>query len=263
MDSIPGSSPFPTPRASECGGRGRTLALAALAQAAGLAAAAAGTLAHDVAAGIRPAVAMVALAAGAVAALAGRALGLASWWRWINLALPPAVYGALALALDPAAYLAAFVAMLLVFGFTARSSVPLYLSGRPEIRELAALLPERPGASLFDAGCGIGSVLAGVRALRPDARVQGVESALLPWLVARQRARGCVGWGDFWRADFGRHDVVYAFLSPVAMPALWRKARAEMRSGSLLVSNRFIVPGVPPARTIATGMGRALYVWRM
>jgi hypothetical protein len=35
-----------------------------------------------------------------------------------------------------------------------------------------------------------------------------------------------------------------------------------MRSGSLLISNGFAVPGVPPALTVATGDSRLL-LWRM
>ena len=60
-------------------------------------------------------------------------------------------------------------------------------------------------------------------------------------------------WGDFWKTDLSEFDVVYAFLSPVPMPALWEKARLEMRKGSLLVSNSFIVPNVKPKRVVEVG----------
>ena len=41
--------------------------------------------------------------------------------------------------------------------------------------------------------------------------------------------------------------------------------RREMRRGSLLVSNRFPVPGVRPWKVIGAGgpAGTPLYVWRM
>ena len=71
--------------------------------------------------------------------------------------------------------------------------------------------------------------------------------------------------GDFWRTDLARYDVVYAYLSPAAMPRLWAKARREMRPGSLLVSNGFEVPGVPAGRVIPLGdaMRSTLHVWQM
>jgi hypothetical protein len=49
------------------------------------------------------------------------------------------------------------------------------------------------------------------------------------------------------------------------MPALWEKARREMRAGSLLVSNTFVVPGVAPDRVIEVDdtRGSRLLVWQM
>ena len=65
-----------------------------------------------------------------------------------------------------------------------------------------------------------------------------------------------------WSIDLSGHDIVYAYLSPAPMPLLWEKARREMRAGSLLVSFRFVVPGVAPSRMIDAG-GNWLYVWRL
>jgi hypothetical protein len=161
-------------------------------------------------------------------------------------------------------YLFAFVGSLLVFGPVWRSGVPLYLSGRGAAQALARLLPYGGAPRLLDAGSGLGTVLAGVAALRPDARAEGVEAAILPCLISRLRGRGRyqVSWGDLWQQDFGRFDLVYAFLSPLPMRRLWDKARAEMRPGTLLVSNSFSVPGVAPSTELALG-ARRFYVWRM
>jgi len=69
---------------------------------------------------------------------------------------------------------------------------------------------------------------------------------------------------DLWRKSLAQYDVVYAFLSPVPMSDLWRKARAEMRPGSLLVSNTFRIDGVPADTVIPIAGGRrSLYVWRI
>jgi len=250
MASLPNSSARPPGRSPEAG-RAGILARAALAQAAGAALA--------LALGLQP----LAPAAAAAAAAAGLALRLPPWWPPLLLALPLAAWGALALPVAPAWYLAAAAALWLVFGLTARTTVPLYLSSARELEALASLVPE--DARVLDAGCGPGTALAALAAARPGASLEGVEAAALPWLAARLRARG--RWrarlGSLWRADFGRHDVVYAYLSPAAMPRLWAKARAEMRPGTLLVSNRFAVAGVPPARALDTGGARRLYCWRM
>jgi hypothetical protein len=113
-------------------------------------------------------------------------------------------------------------------------------------------------------------VLACLTRACPAGRYYGIESAPVPFLLSRLRtargARSCrISWGDFRDLDLGRYDVVYAYLSPVAMGELWRKASREMRCGSLLISNSFAIPGVPPTFTVATGApGEArLLLWRM
>lgn len=49
---------------------------------------------------------------------------------------------------------------------------------------------------------------------------------------------------------------VYCFLSPVPMPEIWKKAKSEMKKGSMLVSNTFEIPGAKPSETIK------LHDWR-
>ena len=49
------------------------------------------------------------------------------------------------------------------------------------------------------------------------------------------------------------------------MPQLWRKARAEMRPGALLISSHFPIPEAKPDRVIAVGDRRdtQLYCYPM
>jgi hypothetical protein len=49
------------------------------------------------------------------------------------------------------------------------------------------------------------------------------------------------------------------------MARLWDKARAEMKPGSLFISNSFPVPSVPPAETVELqDLSHArLLIWRL
>ncbi len=205
----------------------------------------------------------------AIAAGIGRVLGLAPWWMVLNGGFPLLVVGAIAVSLNPLWYLAAFLLMVAFYWSTFRTQIPLFLSNRSAIEALAGMLPEGRGVRLLDVGCGTGTVLAGLAAMRTKDQLEGVEIAPLPYAIARLRARVAdgrfqVSRRDLWSEDLANYDVVYAFLSPVPMPALWQKVRAEMRPGTLFVSNTFDVPGVPPDRVITLGEGRrALLVWRL
>jgi len=79
-----------------------------------------------------------------------------------------------------------------------------------------------------------------------------------------RRSRGHFVRGDYESLDLGNYDVVFAYLSPAAMPALWRKATAEMAAGALLISHEFSIPGIEPDRIVHPAEGEPpLYVWRM
>jgi len=204
----------------------------------------------------------------AAAGLASCAACLPVWWLVFNIAFAPAAVLAHGFRIDGWWYLAAAVALLLVYGGTIATRVPLFFSGSAAVAALAELLP--CGARCIDLGCGAGTVLVGLSSRRPDARITGVEAAPLPWCISRIRCLasgiGCrVRWGSFWCTHLGDYDVVYAFLSPAAMPRLWRKARREMRPGSILVSNSFPVPGVAATRVLSgSGNGGGpLWVWQL
>ena len=208
-------------------------------------------------------------AQGLLAAAIGAGAGLPWWWAPINLAFFPAAGWLLEAKLPPAAFLGGF-GLLFVTNLTAwRTRAPLFLSSGRAARTVGTLLPPRPGLRVLDLGCGTGSFLRDLARARPDGRYTGIELAPLSYLVSRWRTRGnpavALEWGDFWRADLGAYDVVYAYLSPVPMARLWDKARSEMRPGSLFVSNGFCVPGVEPAHAIALDdqVRSTLYVWRM
>ena len=126
-----------------------------------------------------------------------------------------------------------------------------------------------PKSRLLDLGCGFGGLLLQLAAIAPAGTVGGggnCAAARAGGMAAAARVPECrVRRGDLWRLDLAQYDVVYAFLSPAPMSALWEKVRREMRPGTLFVSNSFPVPGVGPDRVIAlAGRGaRNLYVWRL
>ena len=188
-----------------------------------------------------------ALLQGGTAALLAAALHTERWWLLLHLAFAPGVVLALRWPVPPAVYLGLLSLSLLVFGLPFRTRVPLFLSSRSAVAVLAQWLPQG-SYSIVDVGSGTGRFVTQMARLRNDCRVTGLELAWLPWawswLVTRRLSNAQVGRKDFWQHSLEPYEVVYAFLSPVPMPALWDKARREQRAGSWLISNSFVVPGV-------------------
>jgi len=211
----------------------------------------------------------VALLQGAVAALLSWWRGLASWWRLIQLLFPPAIYATARLDIPPFAFLAVFLFLLALYWSTYRTQVPYYPSNRAVWGAVAALLPQAGEAgqsSVIDIGSGLGGFVLDM-ARRPGIVATGIELAPLPWLLSslRAKAQGSPARflrGDYETLDFAQYELVFAYLSPAAMDALWRKAAREMRPGTLLVSYEFGIGGRLADRTVyPTNSGPALHIW--
>jgi SAM-dependent methyltransferase len=190
------------------------------------------------------------------------------WWLPLHLGFAPCVAIALHFPVPPAVYLALLGILLLVFGLPFRTRVPLFLSSRTAVSVIAAWLPKR-SYSVLDVGSGTGRFVTELARLRGDCQVCGLELAWLPWCLSRLAvqplANARVHRADFWKQPLETFDVVYAFLSPVPMPALWDKARRELRPGSWLISNSFAVPGARPTEILEVNDRRhtRLYCYRI
>ncbi len=230
--------------------------------------AAAGLALIPLAAGVEMTVAQWAVVQGAIAMRIALFAGAATWWLGLHVLFAPTAVWAQGLALAPAWWAVGAATLLTVFGATYRTRVPLFVSARAVRSALAQLLEPAQSTRVIDLGCGLGDVVTALKRARPDCHCEGVELAWLPYLVSRLRglAAGCpVARRDLMSVDLSGYDLVYAFLSPAPMPALWEKARREMRPGSRFVSLAFPVPGVAPDSVIAvTSRSRhRLYVWTM
>jgi hypothetical protein len=125
--------------------------------------------------------------------------------------------------------------------------------------------------SFVDLGSGMGGVVAFVARARPNLKAIGLETAPLVYLGSKiymllaAPSNAKVIYKIIWHADLADYDVVYCFLSPVPMPRMFNKAKAEMRPGTLLISNSFPVPDHEPDRVIVVDDRRQtqLYVYVM
>lgn len=187
---------------------------------------------------------------GSLAAIAGYLLRLPRWWLPINLLLPIAVVSTLALQLPPWLFLIAFLILWLLQWNSSSEQVPLYLSNHKTWQALETLLPQHD-IRFIDLGSGLGGTLFHLARRQPQGSFVGIESAPLPYALARLRLAFSglknveLRYGNFWNVDLGLYNVVYAFLSPVPMKKLYDKANLEMKQGSLFISNSFSVAEHP------------------
>ncbi len=216
----------------------------------------------------QPALWQFALAQGAIAAGLSIVWRQPAWWPPLHFGFLPAIL--LAQWVDAPAWfhLAAFLLLLAFYWSTFRTRVPR-IGQRKAGQAWRAAASGQP-LRFIDLGSGFGGVPCYLESRFPLGRFYGTELAPAPWLVSRLRTWLTGSRVRFMRRDYAQlsladFDVVFAFLSPAAMPGLWRQARSQMRSGSLFVSLSFAVDAQPPDRvvTLAEGTRHTLYAWRM
>ncbi len=205
----------------------------------------------------------VATAAGAgLSALAG------TFWRRVAIAagfpLSLLLSGtAASIALPGWAWLLPLVIIALVYPMNAWHDAPLFPTPATALRDLPNKAPLPAGASILDAGCGLGHGLRALHALYPKASIHGVEwswplriacALLCPWARIRQ--------GDMWKADWSTHDMVYLFQRPESMPRAIAKASAELKPGAWLVSLEFVAQELKPTAVLKTVEDKPVWLYR-
>lgn len=195
--------------------------------------------------------------------------GMARWWRWIHFCFPIAVWLMSGWQIPNTVYLIGFIVTLSLYWTTFRTQVPFFPS-RPVIwQQVAAIIPQDKPVRMIDIGSGLGDMSMHIAKVRLDSLIEGIEIAPLPWLVSFIRAKlarstAIFKLGDYRELDFANYDVIFAYLSPAAMPALWEKAKNEMRTGSLLISYEFEIQGIFPTQVLTSPeREEKLYVWKL
>jgi len=194
--------------------------------------------------------------------------GMAVWWRWIHGVFPLAMLLMSMLSVPNEVYLIGFLVSLSVFWTTFRSQVPFFPS-RPIVREkVAELIPQDQTIRMIDIGSGLGDLSMHIAKIKTNSQVEGIEIAPMPWLISvirawLKRSSATFILGDYHALDFAQYNLVFAYLSPAAMSALWQKAHQEMQTGSLLVSYEFEIPHIPPTFTIKDDSHPTIFVWEM
>ncbi len=168
-----------------------------------------------------------------------------------------------AVALPAWAWLLPLAIVLLVYPMNAWRDAPLFPTPAAALTELSRKAPLPPGASVLDAGCGLGHGLRALRTAYPEATLHGTEwswplravtGLMCPWARVRQ--------GDMWRDDWRGFDMVYLFQRPETMPRAVEKASAELKPGAYLVSLEFVATELEPYAVLDTLPDKPVWIYR-
>jgi len=131
------------------------------------------------------------LVQGLLAGLISYYTRMPAWWILIHLAFIPLAITTLALNISSTWFLVFFLCLLLIYGKTYKTQVPLYLSSKCANHALETLLPEQEQFSFVDLGSGCGGLVKNLASSRRNGIFHGIESAPLPFLISKLRSIFC------------------------------------------------------------------------
>jgi hypothetical protein len=203
------------------------------------------------------------------AALISYWMGLPKWWCWINALFPIMVGIFQSFNWSSSIFLVGFLILALFYWSNFLTRVPYYPSTEVVWSEIADLLPSNQSVNVLEIGSGFGGFCLFIKQQKPEATVVGVELSPIIWLYSRVRQLALKIDCQFLRQDyrrmnFSQQDLIFAFLSPAAMPSLYLQAKKQMKKGAILASYCFEIP-CPDSESIEKieiSYGKTLYIWR-
>lgn len=142
--------------------------------------------------------------------------------------------------------LSLFVVFLISVLWTDTRGAPWVPTSMRTVHKMLKMAEVEPGDLLYDLGCGDGRTII-TAARRYGAQAVGIEIDPLRYLwcqlaitVLGLRDRVQILYGDFFRHDLSRADVVTCYLLQSTNNKLEEKFKRELSSGTRVVSNTFV-----------------------
>jgi SAM-dependent methyltransferase len=145
---------------------------------------------------------------------------------------------------------------------------PYITTPDPVVRAMLDLAAVGPADVVFDLGCGDGRIVIsaardrGARGIGVEIDLDLVDRARVAARQAGVAERVRIERGDLFALDLREATVVMLYLGEDLNTRLWPKLQRELRPGTRIVSHRFIIRDVPPARSIEAH-GVTLHFWKI
>lgn len=112
----------------------------------------------------------------------------------------------------------------------------------------------RDGMTIYDLGCGTGTLLFGVAEKNPNMKAIGYEISFLPFLIAKIRSLKYknvhIRYANLFQEPIEDANIVLVFLLSKSYKKLWKKFAAELEDDTLVVLEAWPFPRIEPVRTI-------------
>jgi hypothetical protein len=159
----------------------------------------------------------------------------------------------------------------LIFIYALRTGISPMPSSAKVRQSMFEMLPEDLEGTVFELGSGWGNLAVPLAKRYPKCAVRGYEISPLPWLYSWFWGRGAgqsnliFHCRDYFRADLSTAALVVVYIHADGMAKLKPKFEAELKPGTLVLSNFFQVRGwIPIQETTVNDLHRSkVYLYQI
>ncbi|MFH0840889.1 MAG: hypothetical protein V1865_02830 [bacterium] len=149
-----------------------------------------------------------------------------------------------------------------------RGHAPFVPTKRKVVKKIINEINLKPGQVFYELGCGDAGLLYKLSRKYPEAKLFGIEYALLPWLLANiqisfARAKIRIKKKNMFKVDLRPADYIYCFLNVETMAKLARKIKDECKNNAIVISYVFKLPGFKPEKTVRIDKHDLVYFYRI
>ena len=156
-----------------------------------------------------------------------------------------------------------FLTLLFIGGLSAAPYVP---TKKKQLQLLLKNINIQPGQTVYDLGCGTGSVLLPLARAFPEANFIGIELAPIPWLIAKIKSfklkNAKITLRNIFKVELKDSDVIFIFLLEDSYPKLIKKLSREVKDDCLIITEAWPLRDIEPTKLVKEKDLLGLYFYR-
>jgi len=144
------------------------------------------------------------------------------------------------------------VSLLALFYYALSTGAPPMPSSFGAARQIASLVPHREECTVYEVGAAWGHLAFPLALTHPKCTVRAIEISPLPWLFMKVIEKLLfvrnmrIERRDMFDVSFRDAGAIVCYLHTELLNQLKPKLQDELRSGTLVVSNTYEIPGWTP-----------------
>lgn len=150
------------------------------------------------------------------------------------------------------------------------SAAPWLPTRKRELNNLIDNLDVEANKTIYDLGCGTGSLIFPLAENFKDAKIFGFEISILPFFIAffKQKFGGekyknvKIEYKNLFKQNLTSADIIFVFLLESCYPKLMQKFKTELKPDCLIIIEAWPLKNITPYKTIKTEKALTLYIYQ-